>query len=592
MTERFVWHKKIEKSLMAGVDAKDLGLKAEKARHEARLREIEKVKQQREQREREKMEKEEEREIIAREEALIEAVELEKREEQFHLDQAKARAEIRLREGRGRPIDLLSRNLHADPRDEEDGPGPRFDHSVRPLEMFENLTLGEMEELRSDLDAYLDLDAEDPEKRRFWAALKTVTDEETARARRRDAEDRVRGVDDGHHRSYSGVQAYSNGDGGALHASVEADVRGMLEGKSSAELESLEGEIERAATAPGATETEYWTAVLRRVRVHKARATVAEADARMRAAHERRRSPRAAAAAAETSNGGRGGGVGRRGPPRGGSPGARWETRRARGRARPRGTARARARANRRPTFAPGARVRAPRAGTPRTEARTARGRPPPRTRRFSRRRIVAGGGRGGGRGAARAAPGLAREAKLGRFAGVAGGVEAARRGDRDAFEAFKDRDARNAEAAIPGGAGAGDGAEEEEEEEAAAARARSPERMMGDGGGAEVAFAGEAALESQVYWWHDKYRPRKPKYFNRVHTGYDWNKYNQTHYDHDNPPPKTVQGYKFNLFYPDLIDKTKAPSVRSCRTGVGTGRRASSGCTRGRRTRTSRLRS
>ena len=55
--------------------------------------------------------------------------------------------------------------------------------------------------------------------------------------------------------------------------------------------------------------------------------------------------------------------------------------------------------------------------------------------------------------------------------------------------------------------------------------------------------------------------KTRKPKYFNRVHTGYDWNKYNQTHYDHDNPPPKTVQGYKFNLFYPDLIDKSKAPA-------------------------------
>ena len=59
---------------------------------------------------------------------------------------------------------------------------------------------------------------------------------------------------------------------------------------------------------------------------------------------------------------------------------------------------------------------------------------------------------------------------------------------------------------------------------------------------------------------WHDKYRPRKPRYFNRVKTGYDWNKYNQTHYDHDNPPPKTVQGYKFNIFYPDLVDPTKTP--------------------------------
>ena len=62
------------------------------------------------------------------------------------------------------------------------------------------------------------------------------------------------------------------------------------------------------------------------------------------------------------------------------------------------------------------------------------------------------------------------------------------------------------------------------------------------------------------LYAWQDKYRPRKPRYFNRVKTGYDWNAYNKTHYDHDNPPPKIVQGYKFNIFYPDLIDKTKTP--------------------------------
>mmetsp|Transcript_8572 Transcript_8572/g.11314 ORF Transcript_8572/g.11314 Transcript_8572/m.11314 type:complete len:603 (+) Transcript_8572:82-1890(+) len=74
------------------------------------------------------------------------------------------------------------------------------------------------------------------------------------------------------------------------------------------------------------------------------------------------------------------------------------------------------------------------------------------------------------------------------------------------------------------------------------------------------LGLADEIALDKHIYWWNDKYRPRKPRYFNRVKTGYDWNKYNQTHYDHDNPPPKTVQGYKFNIFYPDLIDKTKAP--------------------------------
>lgn len=75
-----------------------------------------------------------------------------------------------------------------------------------------------------------------------------------------------------------------------------------------------------------------------------------------------------------------------------------------------------------------------------------------------------------------------------------------------------------------------------------------------------EAEFSVETALDSQVYLWSDKYRPRKPRYFNRVHTGFEWNKYNQTHYDMDNPPPKIVQGYKFNIFYPDLIDKNTTP--------------------------------
>lgn len=107
-----------------------------------------------------------------------------------------------------------------------------------------------------------------------------------------------------------------------------------------------------------------------------------------------------------------------------------------------------------------------------------------------------------------------------------------------------------------------------------------------------------ESISRPTSYNWEDKYRPRKPRYFNRVHTGYEWNKYNQTHYEYvigsvrmyagtepsrstDNPPPKVVQGYKvcsprmllprgsyslplqFNIFYPDLIDKSKAPTYK-----------------------------
>ncbi|KAK3007010.1 hypothetical protein RJ639_016207 [Escallonia herrerae] len=53
----------------------------------------------------------------------------------------------------------------------------------------------------------------------------------------------------------------------------------------------------------------------------------------------------------------------------------------------------------------------------------------------------------------------------------------------------------------------------------------------------------------------------RKPKFLTRVQSGYVWNKYNQTHYDHDNPPPKMIQGYEFEIYYPNLIDMARAPS-------------------------------
>lgn len=54
---------------------------------------------------------------------------------------------------------------------------------------------------------------------------------------------------------------------------------------------------------------------------------------------------------------------------------------------------------------------------------------------------------------------------------------------------------------------------------EAVAAFRASSSRMMGTDA-AERDFGGEVALESRAYWWHEKHKPRKPKYFNRVHTG------------------------------------------------------------------------
>ena len=61
-------------------------------------------------------------------------------------------------------------------------------------------------------------------------------------------------------------------------------------------------------------------------------------------------------------------------------------------------------------------------------------------------------------------------------------------------------------------------------------------------------------------YEWSKEYKPIKPRYSNKKIVGFDWNRYNQAHYDNDNLPPKTVNGYRFNIFYPNLVDKTKTP--------------------------------
>lgn len=76
-----------------------------------------------------------------------------------------------------------------------------------------------------------------------------------------------------------------------------------------------------------------------------------------------------------------------------------------------------------------------------------------------------------------------------------------------------------------------------------------------------EALFSCESVVSKpRGYKWSNQYEPRKPSYLNRVRTGFEWNKYNRTHYDIDNPPPKAVQGYKFNIYYPDLINKSDTP--------------------------------
>jgi hypothetical protein len=76
-----------------------------------------------------------------------------------------------------------------------------------------------------------------------------------------------------------------------------------------------------------------------------------------------------------------------------------------------------------------------------------------------------------------------------------------------------------------------------------------------------EQIMVGEVQLTNDIAAKTGGSGRKKPQYFNRIVTGYEWNRYNKTHYDVvKNPPPKVVNGYKFSIFYPDLIGSSRTP--------------------------------
>lgn len=72
----------------------------------------------------------------------------------------------------------------------------------------------------------------------------------------------------------------------------------------------------------------------------------------------------------------------------------------------------------------------------------------------------------------------------------------------------------------------------------------------------------------------------KKPKYYNRVRSEVDWNKHSMSliqwkilidldtaNFTPDNPPPPTILGYKFNIFFPEWHDMTQSPTYRILKT-------------------------
>lgn len=471
LNEKFVWRKKIERDVSQGVPLDMFSVKAEKKRQRERMAEIEKVKKRREERAIEKAQHEEEMALLARERARAEFQDWEKKEEEFHFDQSKVRSDIRLREGRLKPIDILSNLLNG---------SDDFDMDIsEPYMVFKGLTVKEMEELRDDLKMHLDMDRATPTHIEYWEALLVVCDWELAEARKKDALDRarVRGEE-----PPAELLAEERG----LHSSIEADVKNLLQGKTYSELEVLQSQIESQMRSGTAKVVEYWEAVLKRLHIYKAKACLKEIHAKMLHKHLQYLEPRSESEDELEAE--------------------------------------------------PGPEPKVEDSIQDLEDAQT-----------FSPEPILH-------------EEAHEAEEEAGSFSPeLLHGDE-----NEEAIDPEEDRAIleRKRIAVL-----------EEQQKRIQEAMASKPTpsednlelkvmKAMGamEEGDAVFGSGAEVNLDSQVYWWHDKYRPRKPKYFNRVHTGYEWNKYNQTHYDHDNPPPKIVQGYKFNIFYPDLVDKTKAP--------------------------------
>ncbi|KAJ1378326.1 Cactin, central domain [Sesbania bispinosa] len=473
LNEKFVWRKKIERDVSQGVPIDSFSVKAEKKRQRERMAEIEKVKKRREERALEKARHEEEMALLARERARAEFQDWEKKEEEFHFDQSKVRSEIRLREGRARPIDVLTKHLNG---------SDDLDIEINePYMVFKGLTVKEMSELRDDIKMHLDLDRATLTHVEYWEALLVVCDWELAEARKKDALDRarVRGEE-----PPAELLAEERG----LHSSVEADVKKLLEGKTHAELEALRVHIESEMRTGTAKVVEYWEAILKRLHIYKAKACLKEIHAKMLRKHlQRLEQPLEGEDKLEDAH------------------------------------------------------VMIPEEGDAEDDVKVRSA-----DESFSPEPIREN------QEAENEAGSFSPELLHGDENEEAIDPEEDRAIlERKRLAVFEEQQRRIQEAM------ASKPAPSEDNFEMKAIKAMG---AMEDGD-AVFGSGAEVNLDSQVYWWHDKYRPRKPKYFNRVHTGYEWNKYNQTHYDHDNPPPKIVQGYKFNIFYPDLVDKSKAPT-------------------------------
>ncbi|RCH94539.1 hypothetical protein CU097_009247 [Rhizopus azygosporus] len=499
LESKFVWSKKKQR------DKKELGLSEEEIRRRERERkreadeELAKLNKRRAEREREMELREQERTRKQREAELAQMGEWESKEEEFHLEQAKKRAEIRIKEGRAKPIDLLAMNLRLayEPDKVEEDVDLEVDLD-EPYTIFENLSLEETDELHKDIQMHLKLEKNE-KLLLFWRAMIVVA--EDCLSKMRENEQRMAS--------------------GAVPLAVNQDIQRILSGKTISQLSALQQQIIQKLESNEPIDVEYWENLLKELVVYKAKARLNDMHqeilaARLQQLRERQREEaqkvqeelERVLAMQETEVHGKGVGPGEGMP----SEPVDEELTEAQDQA-----------------FIKKDDIKKKPSDSLLLEEYDRSMSPEP----------------------------IVKLSKEDQELEVVDPVD-------DLKELMERRRAVLSSKIItrkPKIEVEEEVKEEQNQDESIASTVLFEQEAAKGVDEDEDLFNIEAEIAQQTYNWQDKYRPRKPRYFNRVHTGYEWNKYNQTHYDLDNPPPKVVQGYKFNIFYPDLIDKSKAPT-------------------------------
>ncbi|KAA1134866.1 hypothetical protein PGTUg99_007501 [Puccinia graminis f. sp. tritici] len=499
LSTQFDWSKKRERERKMGLSNEEASRRDAERRAEA-AEELERLARRRAEREKELELREAESNRMAQMAESAQMAEWIAKEDDFQLEQAQKRAEIRVREKRAKPIDLLALNLKWGHRDfeaeedlkkntlqglineateeEDDGAGMEVDLD-EPYTIFDNLTLEETQGLAEDIKMHIALEKSES-KLEFWRCLQCVCDDALAQltSERNLAHDALRAA-----------------------ATIREQITRLLEGKNFDQLIALESNIETKLAGNEPVDPEYWEGLLAQLKVWKAKA-------KLKAMHEvvlRNR--------------------------------LEYLRRRQRDEA---------------------VKVQAELASSLINQPSTSR---PTHTHYDSHEaeedeaQVVVEEVAEEYENAME--PVLVQhlsleEQKLEMISAA-----------EDWAQIINARQMVLSTRFVPKTKHGSDSKDQDILDRDALAEklyAQEAEKGLGE---EEEMFELEAEMGRQSYNWEDKYRPRKPRYFNKVHTGYEWNKYNQTHYNTDNPPPKVVQGYKFNIFYPDLIDKSRAPTYK-----------------------------